>query len=80
MNRCESCTSCGMPFGSAADHALGKESIPYCAYCADSEGKLRPYSEVLEATAGYYMSSQGLDPQAARQMAEQLLKNQPAWK
>ena len=80
MNKCESCTSCGMPFGSAADHALGKEAIPYCAYCADSEGNLRPYSEVLEATSGYYIRSQGLDPQAARQMAEQLLKNQPAWK
>ncbi len=79
MKKCESCTSCGMPFGQASDHASGQESIPYCTHCAGEDGKLKPYEQVLEGTMGYFISSQGLDPQAARQMAEQLLKKQPAW-
>lgn len=79
MKKCESCTSCGMPFKSAADHALGNENIPYCTYCTTQDGKLKSYEEVLQGTTGYFIHSQGLDPKAAKQMAEMLLKKQPAW-
>lgn len=79
MKKCESCTSCGMPFQTAADHALGNEAIPYCSNCTTSDGALKPYEEVLAATKGYFIVSQGIDPDAALGMAETLLKKQPAW-
>ncbi len=69
-----------MPFQSANDHALGDSSIPYCSSCTNSDGTLKTYEEVLEATKGYYIHAQGLDPQAANRMAETLLKQQPAWR
>ena len=68
-----------MPFHNPSDHALGNESIPYCSSCTKSDGTLKPYEEVLAATAGYFIASQGIDPDAARRMAETLLKKQPAW-
>lgn len=80
MKKCDSCTSCGMPFKSSNDHALSDETIPYCQHCTYSDGTLKPYEEVLAATTGYYIHSQGLDHTAAARMAEKLLKQQPAWK
>lgn len=79
MKKCESCTSCGMPFQQPSDHALADASNPFCTHCARDDGSLKSYEEVLEGTKGYFMHSQGLDPQAAKRMAETLLKKQPAW-
>lgn len=79
MKKCDSCTSCGMPFHSPSDHALGDESNSFCTHCTREDGSLKTYHEVLEATKGYYIHSQGLDPQAAHKMADNLLKKQPAW-
>lgn len=79
MKKCEACTSCGMPFNGPSDHALKNVSIPYCTHCTREDGTLKSYEEVLEGTKGYFIHSQGLDPQAAYRMAETLLKKQPAW-
>ena len=79
MKKCDSCTSCGMPFQKPSDHALGDEMIPYCEHCTTDDGVLKSYEEVLEATKGYFMHSQGVDPNAALKMADSLLKKQPAW-
>ena len=79
MKKCESCTSCGMPFRTASDHALADENMPYCTHCTTSDGTLKPYVEVLEATKGYFIRSQGVDPEVASSMAISLLKKQPAW-
>lgn len=79
MKKCEACTSCGMPFKSSKDHALADEAIPYCTHCTREDGSLKSFEEVLEGTKGYFIHSQGIDPQAAYQMAETLLKKQPAW-
>ncbi len=79
MKKCESCTSCGMPFHNASDHALNNENIPYCSSCTNVDGTLKSFEEVLEGTKGYFISAQGIDPDAAHRMAETLLKKQPAW-
>lgn len=79
MTKCQSCTSCGMPFKKGSDHALNDESIPYCTQCTKEDGTLKSYREVLEGTKAYFIHSQGLDPQAAHKMAETLLKKQPVW-
>lgn len=78
--KCPSCNSCGMPMEKNDDFALGNPASPYCKYCADAQGKLLPYEEILTANADYFKTSQGLTTQAALKMATDLLKSQPAWK
>lgn len=68
-----------MPFKTASDHALGNKDIPYCSSCTTADGALKSYEEVLAATKGYFIVSQGIDPDIAQRMAETLLKKQPAW-
>jgi hypothetical protein len=78
--KCDSCGSCGMPFEKADDHALADINNPYCAYCADDKGKLRPYDVVLRSNIEFYIESQGLNKEAATQMAKEALAQMPAWK
>lgn len=80
MQKCNSCTSCGMPLQKASDHALSDETIPFCSHCTNSDGKLKPYAEVLEGTKNYFVHYQGIDPGKAQEMAENLLKKQPVWR
>lgn len=68
---CRSCGSCGFPM---------EEEAEYCSTCADAEGRLRPYEEVLEANAEYLVRLQGVDLQAARTLARALLASMPAWR
>lgn len=78
--KCESCNSCGMVFQKPSDHALGREDIEYCVYCTDSNGKLKSYADVFGGMVGYLEHSQGLDRNAAENMAEEVLLKLPAWK
>jgi hypothetical protein len=78
--RCPSCNSCGMPLDKKEDFALGNPSSPYCQYCVDTSGKLLPYETILKNNTDYLKESQGLTDQAALRMAQNLLREQPAWK
>jgi hypothetical protein len=62
-----------------ADFAGGKPDAAYCSSCGDEAGRLRPYDDVLQANADYFVREQGLDPGAAREMAHALLTSMPAW-
>lgn len=77
---CPSCGSCGFPMREPADFAGGDPAALYCSTCATADGRLRPYAEVVEANADYFVRQQGVDPAAARAMAEALLAAMPAWK
>lgn len=76
---CPSCGSCGFPMRAPADFAGGKPDAAYCSSCGDEAGRLRPYDDVLQANADYFVREQGLDPGAAREMAHALLTSMPAW-
>lgn len=76
---CPSCGSCGFPMRQPADFAGGKHDAAYCSACGDASGRLRPFEEVLQANADYFVREQGLDPGAAREMARALLSSMPAW-
>ena len=69
-----------MPLRHKSDYARGDETARYCSHCTNPDGSLKSYEEVLEATKGYFIRSQGVDPLAAHRMAEKLLKAQPAWR
>lgn len=77
---CPSCGSCGFPMRAPADFAGGKPDAAYCSSCGDEAGRLRPYEDVLQANADYFVREQGLDPGAAREMADALLTSMPAWR
>jgi hypothetical protein len=79
-NTCQSCGSCGFPMNQPSDYAGGDTSDAYCGTCADAKGTLKPFPQVLEANASYFVSEQGINASAAREMARALLMSMPAWK
>lgn len=74
------CIACGMPMESAEDHALGDISKPYCRYCARGDGAMQSYSEKRASFVSWLVSTQGLDPTAARDQAVMILGRLPAWR
>jgi Putative zinc ribbon domain len=79
-DKCPACGSCGMPMEKPEDFALGDPTSEYCSSCTDRQGKLLSYEQVLEMNARYYITSQGITPEAARHMAQALLADMPAWR
>jgi hypothetical protein len=76
---CRSCGSCGFPMRHPGDFAGGNMAAQYCSTCAHDSGALKPFEEVLAANAAYFVRQQGIDPQAARTLAQALLSSMPAW-
>lgn len=74
------CIACDMPMESAADHALGDPARSYCRYCAREDGTMQSYPEKLGNYMDWLVSSQGLDPAAARDQAVTILGRLPAWR
>lgn len=77
---CLSCGSCGMALKQPKDFALGDTSSSYCSHCTDKTGKLLPFNQILDGTAKFYVDSQGINLEAATQMAKEMLLEMPAWK
>ena len=77
---CRSCGSCGFPMRSPDDFAGSNPDAEYCSTCADGDGALRPYDDVVQANAEYLVRQQGIDMLAAREMARALLASMPAWR
>ena len=76
---CRSCGSCGFPMTAPEDHAGGKMSAEYCSTCAEASGALKPFDDVVQANAEYFVREQGVSLSAAREMAKALLASMPAW-
>lgn len=77
---CRSCGSCGFPMRAPDDFAGNDPNAQYCSTCASDDGALKPFDVVLQANADYFVRQQGIDPRAARAMAEALLLSMPAWR
>lgn len=77
---CRSCGSCGFPMRTRDDHAGGSLEAEFCSTCGEPNGQLKPYDDVVQANAEYFVRLQGIDAQAAREMARALLATMPAWK
>ncbi len=76
----KTCIACGMPMTKPEDFALGDESKDYCKYCARTDGSMQSYPEKLEGTVEFLIRTQGLDQEAARELAIRTLAKLPAWK
>ena len=77
--KCDSCASCGMEFTKPEEHALGDINNMYCAVCANTDGSLKSYEEVLAIIADEFVHSQGIDRNAAEEMAREVMAKLPAW-
>ncbi|MEV6314713.1 zinc ribbon domain-containing protein [Streptomyces sp. NPDC051776] len=74
-----SCVSCGMPMRTVEEHAAADPSKDFCHHCAREDGRMKSYEEVLTGFAGFLQHTQGLQDNAARDVAAQILSKQPAW-
>ena len=76
MKRCQ---SCGRLIELLEDFAgLDQESI-YCSSCADDDGQIKSFDEVLENLTQRIAKTDGFDVEASRKAAQQILGRQPAW-
>ena len=73
------CIACGMPMTKPSDFAMGDESRDYCLYCARPDGSMQSYPEKLEGMTEFLVRTQGLDKDAARELAIRSLEKLPAW-
>ena len=73
------CIACGMPMTKPSDFAMGDESRDYCLYCARPDGSMQSYPEKLEGMTEFLVRTQGLDKDAARELAIRSLAKLPAW-
>jgi len=74
------CIACGMPMGKSEDHAAGDLDKDYCLHCARPDGSMQSYEEKVESMAGFIVKTQGLDREAARAKAKEIMAELPAWK
>ena len=74
------CISCGMPMDKPEDFAAGDMTKNFCLHCASPDGTLKSYDEALEGMTMFMVQSQGLDTEAARNAAAQMMAKLPAWK
>ncbi len=76
----KNCISCGMPIRKPAEAAIGDDQKPYCYHCAQPDGSMKSYSEVLVGMTAFIVQTQGLDESVAQGLAGEMLEKQPAWR
>lgn len=76
----KTCIACGMPMKTAAEFAMGDTGKDYCVYCARPDGTMQSYEEKLDGLTGFIIKTQGLDANAARNAARDMMAQLPAWK
>ncbi len=74
------CIACGMPMQKSSDFAGGDENKDYCVHCANPDGAMQSYEERLNNMTAFIIRTQGLDPEAARTAAKNMMTKLPAWK
>ena len=74
------CIACGMPLREKGDYPNGDESLDYCKFCAREDGSMQNYKEKLTGMTEFIVRTQGLDPDAARESAKNIMAQLPAWK
>jgi len=73
------CLSCGMPMTNSEDFGGGNPANVYCVHCANPDGSIKGYEEVLQGTVNFIMTSQNMDRETAESAAREHLTKMPAW-
>jgi len=52
----------------------------YCVHCARPDGEMQSFEEKRENLASFIVRTQGFNENAARKIAEDMMRKLPAWK
>ena len=69
-----------MPMTKPEDFSGGDLNNFYCVHCADPDGNLKSYEEVLRGMAGFMIKSHNMDSEAAEIAAREYMSKMPAWR
>jgi len=73
------CMSCGMPMTKLEDFGGGNPANIYCVHCANADGSLKSYDEVLKGMVNFMVMSQNMDKETAEKAAKEYMAKMPAW-
>ena len=68
-----------MPLTKLEDFGGGNPANIYCVNCANPDGSLKSYDEVLEGMVNFMMMSQNMDRETAEKAAKEYMSKMPAW-
>jgi len=80
MPEVTACESCGMPMETLDMHGGGIEENPYCIYCTDAHGHLKPRADVREGMIQFYMDTMGKSRAEAERVVDVTMAQMPAWR
>ena len=75
----KNCLSCGMPMTKPEDFGGENPENIYCVHCANADGNLKSYDEVLRSMVNFMMMFQKMDQETAEKAIKALLAKMPAW-
>ncbi|UCH36218.1 MAG: hypothetical protein JSV65_07655 [Armatimonadota bacterium] len=79
MTEADACQSCGMPMETSQMHGGGVKDNPYCVYCTDAHGRLKPREDVREGMIQFYMDTLGKSREEAEHVVDAAMSEMPAW-
>jgi hypothetical protein len=68
-----------MPLRQVSDHASNDPTKDWCRNCANEDGSMKAYEEVLNGMSAFLVRTQGIDDRVARTMAVNMMAKLPAW-
>jgi hypothetical protein len=79
MNTSPRCAACGMPMTHASQHGNDDASSPYCIYCTDVAGNLKPRGDIREGMIQYTMKLENWPRPQAEVEVDRQMARLPAW-
>jgi hypothetical protein len=79
MNTSPRCDACGMPMTQPSQHAKGDPENPYCIYCTNAAGDLKPRDEIREGMIQYVMKLENWPRDQAAADVDRKMAELPAW-
>ena len=79
MNASPRCEACGMTMTQPSQHGHADLSYPYCIYCTDPAGQLKPRNEIREGMIHYVMKSESCQRPDAEIQVDRQMTQLPAW-
>ncbi len=73
------CQACGMPMTQPSQHGNADPYNPYCIYCTDTAGNLKPRNEIREGMIHYVMKSDNCERIQAEGTVDRQMADLPAW-
>lgn len=80
MNASPRCGACGMLMTHPSQHGNSDPTYPYCIYCTDLAGNLKPRDEIREGMIHYVMKSEDLPRPKAETEVDRQMSTLPAWR